>query len=139
MAASLGGGAPFMNDGDECNHLNDVVCAHLESGDSCPKATIDRFEELLNRRGRDDGSIMLQDHWAVLLEYQGDFRKAIWHRRREAQLIELAFSLGGPIGPIDHEYLAKVLRLLASDLDRVGEQSEAAEVAKRADEIAGSA
>jgi hypothetical protein len=61
----------FLSEGDELNYLSDMVGFHLRSGRESSidmQSSLRRFHELLAHRGLDDGSIMLQDHWALLHE-----------------------------------------------------------------------
>lgn len=98
----------------ELNYLNDAI-SYWWHHSSKPNSAIrfrNRFATLLAARETDDGSIALQEHWALLREVDGDIPKAIFHRAREIALLERALRLGGPIDEIDHSYLAeKYMRL----------------------------
>src|SRR4051812_34582531 len=88
----------FLNGGDELNYLSDKICSHLQNRRRFPKrleAILHRFHDILDESGLDDGSIMLQDHWALLHEAEGRMVEAIVHREREIELIEHLFSIGG--------------------------------------------
>jgi hypothetical protein len=126
----------FLNAYIELNHWHDVIARHIRKGLACHEHVLSRFEELLNQRGRDDGSIMLQEYWALWFEYRGAFQDAVWHRRRQIELIEQLFALGGPIDPVNHEYLDGALRRLAHNLAQIGEQAAAAAMSARAETVA---
>ena len=127
----------FLNPGDELNHLNDVLRYLLSNGQSRSAEaapTLRRFGELLAERGLDDGSIVLQEHWALLYEVLEDYPRAIRHRTRQAEIVERLFEIGGPVPPIDHAYLAEVPRSLARDYQRVGDEHEAKRLLGRAEQ-----
>lgn len=87
----------FLSDGDERNYLSDVIHYHLshQSIDSPDGAdSLHRLKESLEQAGDDDGSVMLQDHWALLYEARGEFGKAAERRLRELQLIDRAIEIG---------------------------------------------
>ena len=102
----------FLSMGDELNYLNDMIqyfCLHCQSDCSEARAALERFGELLQQLDVDDGSIMLQDHRALLFEMQGDIRAAIMCRKREIVLIDKLFSIGGPVGPVNYAFRSRVL------------------------------
>ena len=124
---------PFDNDVDERNQLADLVTYFQAAGKARPgerARTLRRFRHLLAKEGLDNGSIVLQEHWGLLYEAEGDHASAARHRDREARLIRRAFALGGVIGFIDHHYLAAVLSRLCDDYERAGDK-ERARLARR--------
>ena len=101
----------FLNVGDELNHLNNLVrwWAAVELLESVEGVkAVDRFQELLNASGTDDGSIMLQEHWAVYFGAVGDRMQALRHRVREVALVERLVQIGSPDGTFDQRYLAEL-------------------------------
>jgi len=122
----------FVSEADERNYLSDMIRARLR-GRHKPwiESLLGRFHELLARAGLDDRSIVLQEHWAVLHEAEGRIAQAIEHREREVELIETLFSLGGPIGPINHRFLKETLRTLRQNCLRVGDTARADLVRQR--------
>lgn len=124
----------FISEGDECNYLSDMITFYASTSpdDSLAVAAFtNRLGELLAKKGFDDGSIMLQSHWALYHESLGAFTMAVAHREREVELIERLFENGGPIGDLNYEFLAEVLRTLSNDYLRVGEASKATEALAR--------
>lgn len=106
----------FRGPGDKLNHLRDVIEYAVASGtDRSVKRYLRLFGEALHESGTDDGSIMLQDHWAWWLELRHDYAQAAKHRRREIRLVRRLFELGGPIGPINEKFLKSIERSLARD------------------------
>jgi hypothetical protein len=124
----------FLGNGDELNYLSDVL-TYLgsidETGTEEAIRLLGRFADLLNQRGLDDGSIMLQDHWALLHELRGNVAQAIVHRQREIALIERSFTLGGPVGDVNHAFLRAKMEMLAHDYCRHGEQEMADQIAQQ--------
>lgn len=66
-----------------------------------------RFQELLTKRGEDDGSIQLQEHWTLYYSLIGNIGLQKHHLQRAIELIRMLLELGGPVADIDHEYLEK--------------------------------
>ena len=125
----------FPNIGQELHHISDVIQAGKAKKEPLDEDLVARFELLLQACGLDDGSIMLQEFWATLHEIKGDFEKAIFHRKRQVQLVEQLFAMGGPVGPIDDKYLASILRSLADSLMTTRRDEEAAQARNRAEEL----
>jgi hypothetical protein len=129
----------FLNTTDERNHLSDMV-QYFASRDQCQSEEaapyLRRFQELLDECGPDDGSIMLQDHWALLHEVRSELPKAIMHREREIELTEQLLAIGGPVGPINEAFLAEKLCALARDYSQTGEFNKANELLRRANRAA---
>lgn len=112
----------FNNIKDELNYLSDIVRYHHAMGDrNRANRCLPRMKELLAVAGADDGSIILQDHWAVFHEASGNLSEAISCREREISLIRCLFQIGGPVPPIDHEFLRDVTGILARDYALAGE------------------
>jgi K+-sensing histidine kinase KdpD len=109
---------PFLGVGDELHYLNDLIeyfRQHQKLKSSEAELAMMRFEELLQQSGTDNGSIVLQEHWALLFEVKGDFRQAVKHRKREAELVIDLFSIGGPVGTVNPEFLDRVIKKLIDD------------------------
>jgi tetratricopeptide (TPR) repeat protein len=118
----------------DLNHLNDVIRYHIAN------ATIDRadaqealhrFGTALAESGLDDGSIMLQDHWALFHEARGDLPRAIAHRQREIELVESLFAFDGPVGPIDFAFLRNLQQILHRHYLALGEHEKADDLLSR--------
>ena len=105
----------FLGVGDELNYLNDWI-RHCLRAKSAPSPGIDeylgRFGAILAEIGPDDGSIVLHDHWALYHEARGCTSLAIRHREREIEKIDRLFAIGGPVGPVNADYLMEKLELL---------------------------
>ncbi len=71
------------------------------------KRDLSRFQELLTKRGEDDGSIQLQEHWTLYYSLIGNIGLQKHHLQRAIELIMMLLELGGPVADIDHEYLEK--------------------------------
>lgn len=122
----------------ELNRLHDRIRTH-RIRPSCTaefRQHCDRFEELLRDQGRDDGSIRLQEHWALLHELCDNAAEVLWHRQREVELIRRLLEIGGPVGGYDHPSLAKRLVALGTLYKAVREFAKAACVIREAEEIA---
>ena len=123
----------FLGPADELNYLSDWIRyfdLHKQMEHPNKAIVLRRFEGLLRDSGIDDGSIMLQDHWALFHEVQGDAQKAILHRKREIELIQELFAIQGPVGPINSEYLRQTIKSLIEDYARVGEQENTVQIAR---------
>jgi hypothetical protein len=124
----------FLGEADELNYLSDMIRFALQAGGKWLSQLdnyLARYREVLMRCGTDDGSIILQDHWALLCEVEGNSKQAIEHRVREVELIDRLFSIGGPVGPISHEFLRSVLRSLLQDYLLAGDSSHAESISQR--------
>jgi hypothetical protein len=127
----------FLGRADELNYLSDLVrCLARETDDDINERslTLARFEELLGESGVDDGSIILQDHWALFYEAQGDLGNAAQARAREIELIDNLFSIGGPVGPITSEYLRAAIKSLIACFSQLGELQKASQLTRRLQE-----
>lgn len=114
----------FLGLGDEMNHLNDwVLWLRVHGGfhHTAGRQMLERHRSLLDAAGLDDGSIMLQEHWAGYCEAVGNHARAATHRDRQVELIEALFRIGGPIPPIDNAYLERARQAAADDRGRGGE------------------
>jgi hypothetical protein len=129
-----------MNPRDERNYLADVVKYLFASGklrDRTAAGHIARLGASLTSAGRDDGSILLQEYWALLYEARGNIARAIPHREREIELIDQLFEIGGPIESvipehsINNAYLARELRILHSHYIAQGQRRKAAALLRR--------
>lgn len=128
----------FLGDGDERNHLSDTIAFYLPSRDPYSeelKAALVRLQMLLEQRGGDDGSIMLQIHWSEYYEAMGQFESALLHRKRGIELIERLFEIGDPVGTIDFQFLHLQMQALARYYHKLGDESKAADFLKRAKDI----
>src|SRR3954467_12228878 len=97
----------FLNPGDERNYLSDMLHCFVADGTIGSlegAAHLSRFETLFRAKGRNDGSILLQQHWAQFFEIRGEIRRAARHREREIELIERLFAIGGPIESMNPIY-----------------------------------
>jgi hypothetical protein len=124
----------FRGPGDELNYLNDMVAYFVceeKANSEAARPFLQRFGELLKQAGSDDGSIMLQDHWALFHEALGGIPKAIMHREREIALIEDLFAIGGPVGPVNGRFLAKTMHSLVRDYLQAGEREKANQLVRR--------
>ena len=118
----------------ELNNLNDVIRHHIASGtiDSADaEEALHCFGTSLVENGLDDGSIMLQDHWALLHEARGDLPRAISHSEREIELVESLFAIDGPVGRIDFTFLRTLMQTLHRHYLACGEHEKAAELLRR--------
>ena len=79
----------------ELNDLSDLL--HSEEASVASSEDIAtmlrRFKELLDELGTDDGSILLQDHWALWHEKSGSLDQAVAHRLREIELLCRLFEI----------------------------------------------
>jgi hypothetical protein len=84
----------FNSIADELNYLNEMISFWWYDRNDAKKSKYycKRYAILLSRCGKENGSIMLQDHWALLCEVQGNISEAIIHREREIYLINLLHS-----------------------------------------------
>jgi hypothetical protein len=124
----------FLGAADELNYLSDVIkYFSLEEGVGSEEAqeALGRFEKLLKESGVDNGSIILQDHWALLYEVRADLRAAVTHRKREIELIDELMAIGGPVDPINHEFLRSTIRRLCDDYALMGEQENVSRLLSR--------
>lgn len=114
----------FLGPRDELNYLNDVLVYYAslsQVGTAKARKHLRRFAVLLNERGLDDGSIMLQDHWALYHELAGNYPQAIRHRKREIALIRRLFEIGGPIADVNEVFLSAKMDRLAEDYEQTGQ------------------
>jgi hypothetical protein len=128
----------FLNDADELNYLSDKIQSHSKTEHECPAEmglVLCCFHEILARVGLDDGSIILQDHWALLHEVEGRTKQAIEHREREIERIEHLFSIGGPVGPINQQFLIQTLHTLHQNYVRVGDFEKADAILRRIESL----
>ena len=125
----------FRSAADELNHISDLIQYASDHAEPLDERVVTRFGAILKSCGDDDGSIALQEHWANFHEVNGDFEKASFHRMRQIQLVEELFHIGGPIGPVNNEYLASALRSLAKCLIAMGKHAEAAQNLGRANDV----
>ena len=122
----------FLGSGDELNYLNGVVRYLAAQGDEEKVSPcLIRMHELLRPMGTDDGSIMLQDHWAVMYEIRGDFLQAIPHREREIEYIEKLFAIDGPVPQVDYGFLIQTMDALANDCLQIGAQDKEQELRQK--------
>jgi hypothetical protein len=121
----------FRSEAAELNYLNDVIQSVSSRGEissSELKILLRRFHELLVPSGLDDGSIMLQDHWAVFHEASSNFGSAIGHRVREVELIHKLFAIDGPVGPVDLSFLLDKLSSLQRLYRELGQDENSARI-----------
>jgi hypothetical protein len=114
----------FLNIRDELNYLHDIVDYHLVNNTiNCDEAIekLERFEQLLSLTGKDDGSIMLKSHWAILYEARGLYSKAAEERKQEIAYIEELFRISGPVDPINMEFLLCELNKLLENYRELGD------------------
>lgn len=89
----------FSSSADERNYLGELLEHFKSRNPTNPKNIekyLDRFERLLKRAGSDDGSILLQTHWALLHEFHGNIRRAIFHRERDIKYVTRLLTKYGP-------------------------------------------
>ena len=113
--------AGFLGPADELNYLNDLVLwlnANRGLDRNTGRRALVRYRVLLDAAGLDDGSILLQEHWATYYEVTSAFTHAAAHRDRQVELVESLFRIGGPIAPIDHAYLDRARLAAAHDRKR---------------------
>ena len=124
----------FLNPIDERNHVSDVLIYFVATNSMKSRTAaryVRRFEELLRARGRDNGSILLQQHWAQLYEILGDLRRAARHREREVDLVERLFAIDGPVESMNPVYsinaafLAREMWVLHGHYEALGEPGKA--------------
>ena len=128
----------FHSTPDELNYLSEIAWYFASTASSQSSEAIScmkRFSELLESSGVDDGSIMLQDHWALFHEMRADIPAAIRHREREIELIERLFEIGGPVDPINYAFLARTMEKLLDCYSRKGEQTKADNLRTRIDDV----
>ena len=65
-------GVQRLTDPDELNYLNEALSQPTRSDPEELPRLVSRFAELLTEAGPDDGSIVLQGHWALLHALRGN-------------------------------------------------------------------
>ena len=91
----------YLNEADELNCLADT----LSMDSHYTPDTLSRFHALLQARGEDDGSILLQEHWALYYAVIGNNIFSIKHYERAIELVHRLLTIGGPVGDINEEYV----------------------------------
>ena len=119
--------APGRDSGNQLNKLNDQIMYWWITKGNRAKAheCANKFERLLERCGKDDGSIQLQVHWGLLYELKGQLAHAIACREREIALLQKALRFGGAVGPINYSHLATRLQGLVDMCVEIGRKSKA--------------
>lgn len=118
----------FLGIGDELNYLNDVLTYARKEGllHDCQYAiSLRRFEQLIHEGEKDDGSIMLQDHWALFHELMGKFDDAARCREVELQRIAQAEKAGGPSDAFDITFRREVMLNLLHDYTQTQNNEDA--------------
>jgi hypothetical protein len=130
----------FLGPSDERNYLRELLEYFKLRNETKSKAVskyLQRFERLLNHAGLDDGSILLQNHWALFHEFRGDIERAIFHREREIKFVNRLLTKYGPakssipIYSIDDSYLRRTMRLLHRHYIAVGKLKKATGLVRR--------
>ncbi len=114
----------------DLNDLNDLISERSSEGvdaEELAKLTA-RFEELLNTVGDDNGSISLQEHWALLHTARGENHLAIGRLLRALDYLKRLKSTGRP----EPEWTAQRLSDLAKLYEKVGNSAKAAEARQQA-------
>lgn len=118
----------------ELNLLSDVI-RHLarrhDLRSKFGRRCLFDFEAHLEDAGLDNGSIVLQEDWALLHDVRGNVRAAVRHRERLIELVEHLFEIGGPHPPIDHRYLLNAMRTLRRQYNSLGQTENSRELARR--------
>jgi hypothetical protein len=124
----------FKSDAAELNYLNEMISYYVPDKTRSDefRTLCGRFRTLLEKQGRDNGSIALQEHWILLYRMLGDTNKAIWHQEREIVLLERLLEIGSPISEINNAYLHERLVNLAGLYRLAGANKEAALVLDKA-------
>ncbi|QDU92654.1 hypothetical protein [Lignipirellula cremea] len=125
----------FRSTFDELNFLSDSIQIAMTRNESVDAIVALRFESLLESCGFDNGSIVLQEHWVTFYQMKQDDEKIIEHCRRQIELTEMLFALGGPVGSVDNSYLASALYTLADSLRKIGRVAEGDQARRRAEEL----
>jgi hypothetical protein len=128
-------GESYLNEVDEVNCLADEIYSAVNEGDAPEVDVVDRFEYLLQKRGLDDESILLQEYWGLLHAIRGNHDLAVRHRTRHIELIRRLLDDLGPVDSIDFEYLRRSLHALSSSYSGIGEVQKAAQSKLEADAI----
>ena len=92
-------------------------------------ALCDRFEELLKTVGDDNGSIVLQEQWALLYTVRGNLKSAIKHQEKAAEYLGRAKALGPPF---ESSWLIDCLTELARLYKDVGDTHKSEDALQRA-------
>lgn len=124
---------------DELNYLSSWIqfgVAHPWQTDGVPEDLFARFFHLLTEIGADDGSIQLHEHWALFFETIGAVPQAIEHREKEVEKIRYLFSIGGPVGSVNNDFLREVLVILQKDYHKAGLHEKAHAVADQIRDLA---
>lgn len=119
-----------MSPGIERNDLSDsIALAIVDAVQPLVLAgLLERFHQLLTTAGTDDGSIVLQEHWAQYYEAMGDYAQAARHRERAIELVEHLLSIDGPIGSIDEAFLLREMNRLMDHYLRLRDFAKAAKL-----------
>ena len=72
------------------------------------KRDLSRLQELLTKRGEDDGSIVLQEHWSLYYSLIGQTEQQKRHLHRTVELITMLLEMGGPVAEFDQKYIDKL-------------------------------
>jgi hypothetical protein len=124
----------FLGLGDKRNYFSDLVRYYDREGALASQestAALCTFHELLEQCGKDDGSIMLQDHWSQYYEAVGEAQLAIIHREREIELIEKLFLIEGPVASMNRAFLGQVMHILLHHYLRCGQRDRADDLRRR--------
>lgn len=111
----------FTGPADELNHWSEVI-RHVQSrtGRDLPLShpAVVRLAALLGECPADNGSIVLQEHRALLGELRGDYASAVFHQAIAIDRVKEFIALE-PIWPIDDTYLMRSQEKLASLRERL--------------------
>lgn len=119
--------------------LNDLADIIRQTDDTCTKRrpAIELFGELLKDRGEDDGSIVLQQYWALFFDVSGKYSLAIKHRKRVIELVHELVEVAGFDEIINKEYLLDEMELLHGDYVHLNDIESAAELRRRISQLKG--
>jgi tetratricopeptide (TPR) repeat protein len=130
-------GNVWMSPGTERNDLSDSIALAIDDAVQplVLARLLERFHQLLTAAGTDDGSILLQEHWAQYYEAMGDFAQAARHREREIELVEELLSIGGPVGSVDEAFLLTEMNRLMDHYLRLRDFAKAAKLHEKVNQL----
>lgn len=128
----------FSSPADERDYLSEKISYwwHERGRRSEALRFCSRLEKLLGIVAAEDESIVVAEYRSLLHEVRRDLQQAIRFRKREVTLLQRLLEIGGPVGPVDYQYLADTLVLLGSLYAQSGNKLKAIEAVREAEELA---
>jgi hypothetical protein len=102
----------FFGPGDELNHLSDELIYLTTRKSKSMQSRLKRFLQILEISGKDNGSIMLQRHWAQYFALIENWQLSIKHKMQEVEYIEKLLSIDGPVCGMDYHALTQSIKEL---------------------------